>query len=145
MFLIKTLCYQLVKNSSFVNCNTLLVTPEKLVPPCGFGRYPSNQYFRHTEAQPHTSLTKRVLMLQFLLIQFYTVYEKYVIHYIMYVLIWNSGGKYTFCLATRVVCTQVQAELGPPRQEGWSMSSFSYICADKRIISPLYCLKSVSS
>ena len=75
MFLIKTLCYQLVKNSSFVNCNTLLVTPEKLVPPCGFGRYPSNQYFRHTEAQPHTSLTKRVLMLQFLLIQFYTVYE----------------------------------------------------------------------
>ena len=33
-------------------CNTLLVPPEKLVPPCGFGRYPLNQYFRHTEAQP---------------------------------------------------------------------------------------------
>ena len=56
-------------------------------------------------------------MLQFLLIQFYTVYEKYVIHYIMYVLIRNRGGKYTFCLATRVVRTRVQAELGPPRQE----------------------------
>ena len=60
---------------------------------------------------------KKVLMLQFLLIQFYTVYEKYVIHYIMHVLIWNSSGKYTFCLATRVVCTQVLAEQGPLRQE----------------------------
>ena len=24
----------------------------KLVPPCSFGRYPLNQYFRHTEARP---------------------------------------------------------------------------------------------
>ena len=38
-------------------------------------------------------------MLQFLLMQFYTVYDKYVIHYIMHVLIWNVDGKYTFCLA----------------------------------------------
>ena len=36
----------------FKSCNTLLVPPEKLVPPCGFGRYLLNQYFRHTEARP---------------------------------------------------------------------------------------------
>ena len=44
-------------------CNTLLVPPaEKSVPPCGFVQYPSNQYFRHTEAQTHacTSLTKAI-------------------------------------------------------------------------------------
>ena len=43
-------------------CNTLLVSPEKLVPPCNFRRYPSNQYFRHTEARPHTctTLTKAI-------------------------------------------------------------------------------------
>ena len=35
-------------------------------------------------------------MLQFLLIQFYTVYEKYVIHFIMHVLIWNVDKKYTY-------------------------------------------------
>ena len=32
----------------FASCDTLLV------PPCGFGRYPSNQYFRHIEARPQT-------------------------------------------------------------------------------------------
>ena len=47
---------------------TLLVTPEKLVPRCGFGRYPSNQYFRHTEVQPHacsTNLTKAIWIIMF--------------------------------------------------------------------------------
>ena len=47
-------------------------------------------------------VAKKVLILQFLLIQFYTVYEKYFIDYIMHVLIWNIDGKYTFCLATLV-------------------------------------------
>ena len=34
-------------------CSTLLVPSEKLVPACGFRRYPSNQHFRHTEIQSH--------------------------------------------------------------------------------------------
>ena len=40
-----SLAYQGIK---LWNGNTLLVLPKKLVSRCGFGRYPSNQYFRHT-------------------------------------------------------------------------------------------------
>ena len=54
-------------------------------------------------------------------------------------------SRYFCSLATRVACTQVLAEQGPPRQGDQSMSFFSCICADKRIISPLHCLKSASS
>ena len=40
-------------------CSILLVLLEKLVPHYDFGRYPSNQYFRHTEIEPHVwNLTK---------------------------------------------------------------------------------------
>ena len=43
---------RLIPAPDYTTCNTLLVPPEKLVPPCGFGRYLLNQYFRHTEARP---------------------------------------------------------------------------------------------
>ena len=36
-----------------VQCSTLLVPLEKLVPPCDFGQYPLKQYLRYTEIQSH--------------------------------------------------------------------------------------------
>ena len=48
-------------------CSTLLVPLEKIVPAWGFGWYPSNQYFRHTEIQSHacTKLTKAIWIMMF--------------------------------------------------------------------------------
>ena len=58
------MCFREKNNggSKRVHCSTLLVLLEKFVPPCGFGRYPSNQYFQHTEIQSHacTNLTKAI-------------------------------------------------------------------------------------
>ena len=41
-------------------CSTSLVPLEKLVSSCGFERYPSNQYFRHTEIQSHDVQLSRI-------------------------------------------------------------------------------------
>ena len=58
------------QSSACPTCSTLLVPLEKLVPPCGFGRYPSNQYFQHTEIQSHactnlTNSTKAIWIIMF--------------------------------------------------------------------------------
>ena len=58
------------KPTQILQFNTLLVPLEKLVPPCGFRRYPSNQYFRHTEIQSHacanlTNSTKAIWIIMF--------------------------------------------------------------------------------
>ena len=43
-----------------LNCGRLLVPSEKLVPLCGFGRYPSNQQFWRTEIQPHSDSARNL-------------------------------------------------------------------------------------
>ena len=45
-----------------VDQQQIISSPREISSPCGLGRYRSNQYFRHTEAQPHacTSPTKLI-------------------------------------------------------------------------------------